>query len=76
MPKFYNFVTRNALVSFLAVIWGMAMASYATYQLFNDISLITLEANAAYATLMGLPALTFGIWKWRRGLNHGSGDGA
>lgn len=57
----YNHYALTALVS----TYYMLLVGYGTYQVFHDVTAITVSAATAYATLMGLPAAMMGLIKWR-----------
>lgn len=60
-----NFVYKYGLMSILLVLWAMGITSYATVQIFRDIAAITPSAVSAYATLVGIPTIAVGVYKWR-----------
>lgn len=60
-----NWLTRHSVISTLAVIWAMALVTYVTVQVFGDVTRINTAVNAALVTVYGLPAVAFGIYKWR-----------
>lgn len=62
-----EFLYRHKIASGLVLIWTIALVSWVTYQVFVDITKITMQAAGAYATLFGLPAISVGLWKWRNG---------
>jgi len=60
-----NFFYKHAILSTVIVLWMIAIVSWVTYQVFADLSKITTQAAAAYATLFALPAIAVGVWQWR-----------
>jgi len=60
-----NFIYKHGVLSVLVALWAMGLVGYATYMMFSDISLITAAANAAYASLLGLPPAAIALYKWR-----------
>lgn len=57
---------RAKWLTFFAVIWGMALVTYATHQVFDDITLISGAAATAYTALIGIPATVWGWFTWAR----------
>lgn len=60
-----NFLYKYKIISMIAALWAMTLTTYATFQMFVDISVITAASVSAYTALLGLPAVGLGIWKWR-----------
>ena len=65
MSKLYRFITENALMSTMVIIWAITLTTWVTIRVFGD-SPPDVPTGAALATVFGLPAIGVGIWKWRR----------
>jgi len=63
----YNHYALTTLVS----LYYMALVGWGTYQVFSNVSAISGSAATAYATLMGLPAASIGLIKWRLEKDNG-----
>ena len=60
-----NIIYKYGIGTALVVLWSMGIVSYATYQIFLDVTKITASVVAAYSALLGLPTVTLGLYKWR-----------
>lgn len=60
-----NIFFKYGVISTLIAVWAIVLVSYATYNLFYDIQLITAASVSAYSALLALPAVAFGVYKWR-----------
>lgn len=58
---------KPAWVRFAALLWFLAAASWATYQVFGHPTEVTTGAATAYGTLLGLPSLALFKWQLRKG---------
>ena len=50
----------------LALLWALALITYATHQVFGDINQITAPAAGAYATVTGLLSAVVAFYQWSR----------
>lgn len=74
MPKLIKWLDGWGVITTVFVIWCLSLTSWVTYQIFNDITAITTQAAAAYATLFALPSMGVGMWQWRVNKLHSGGD--
>jgi len=66
MSKLYRFITENALMSMLIVLWLMSLVTAITLKVFFDPPDIPAGTVAAYGTVFGGVTIAVGVWKWRR----------
>lgn len=70
MKTMYNWLHKNAIVTLFLILWSVILVSWVVYRVFGDIPPdIPTNTVAALGTVFGLPALAFGLWKWRVGDN-------
>lgn len=65
MPKLVRWLNKLGIITVVFVLWCIALTTWVTYQIFADITEITTQAAAAYATLFALPTIGVGLWQWR-----------
>ena len=56
---------NNYAITGAISLYFLCLVGYGTHAVFNDITQITGPAAAAYATLLGLPAVAIALLKWR-----------
>ena len=71
MKTVIGFLYRHRVVTLLIVAWALGLVTWVTVTVFNDLDSITANVAAALATVFALPALAFGLWKWRAGKTPG-----
>lgn len=66
MSRFFGFLQRHGIIVTLVIIWGIALTTWVTLQVFSSTPPnIPTGTAAAYATLFGLPGIAVGLWKWK-----------
>lgn len=66
MSKFRKWVYDHAIVSLGLIIWCVAIVSWVVVRSFSDNPPdIPTGTVAALGTILGLPAIVIGLWKWR-----------
>lgn len=63
--------TRTLIITILSLLWSFSIVTYATYQMFDDITKINGSASAAYAALLGIPPAVIAFYQWARSKNNG-----
>lgn len=53
----------------IALLWAMALITYATHSLFADVTAITAPAVSAYGIVTGLLTAVIGFYQYSRGLD-------
>jgi hypothetical protein len=60
-------MTRAELVAGLAMAYLLGWFGFGTWHLFTtDLTALASPAAAAYASLVGVPAGGYGLWKWAK----------
>ena len=57
---------RARWLTFLAVVWALALVSWVTWRVFTDPPSIPVSTATVYGTLMGLPGIVWGWFVWVR----------
>lgn len=66
MSTLQKWLYNHGIVSIGLIIWCVALTTYVTIRIFSDSPPdIPTGTVAAYGTLLGLPTLAVGVWKWR-----------
>lgn len=66
MSGVYKWLYNHGVITILVIIWCIAITTYVTIKVFSDSPPdIPMGTVTAYGTLLGLPALAVGLWKWR-----------
>ena len=69
MKQVYNdtleFINKYRIVTLLWAAWTVGVVTFVVYQVFIDITKITMPVATALASVFGLPAIAAGIMKWR-----------
>jgi predicted metal-binding membrane protein len=60
------FFERHKGARRIALLWAMALITYATHQLFADVTAINQPAVAAYGIVTGLLTAVIGFYQWNR----------
>ncbi|MZR63847.1 hypothetical protein [Alcanivorax sp. DP30] len=67
MARLYRFITENALMSLVVILWAITLTTWVTIRVFGDSPPdVPAGTAAALTTVFGLPTLGFTVWKWRR----------
>ena len=61
MPTFKRHIVMTSII----VLWALSLVTWVTYIAFTDPPDIPTGTAAVMATIYGLPALAFGLWKWK-----------
>lgn len=57
---------RNKLIALLVVIWALSLVTWVTWRVFGIAPpVISAGTAAAFGSVIGLPALAVGLWKWK-----------
>tara|TARA_Y100001968_G_C19276647_1_gene677078 strand:+ start:461 stop:754 length:294 start_codon:yes stop_codon:yes gene_type:complete len=62
-----EYLYNYPIITIMTVIFANAMVMYATFQVFNNMTEVTTEIAACYATLFGFPGVAYGFYQWRMG---------
>jgi len=63
---FVDLFEKYKMVRRLALLWALALITYATHAMFADIGAITGPAAGAYATVTALLTAVIGLYQWQR----------
>jgi len=61
-----EFMERHKLITSISLIWIFWLITWVTMQIFSKPVDIPMGTATAYASLLGIPAIVIGLYKWRR----------
>ena len=60
-----NYLSDKGLIATGFFLYAAALTTWISYKVFDDITLITTQAAAAYSAYLAIPPLAVGLYKWR-----------
>lgn len=60
-----RFLYNYPIVSILVVVWVLVIVTFATWKVFMLAKVVDAALASCYAALLGLPAVSFGVFQWR-----------